>query len=74
MSEEITEKKLRTKNEINIEYTQCAMKLGDYVFKSALLSEDIKRIQDIILRLKEQMSSLNSEPFVTEPTSSSESV
>ncbi len=52
---------LRTRDEINREYSECAMKLGDAAFKIDLLENEIPKIKTKMDKLaKEEAASANS--------------
>lgn len=57
-------KKLRTQQEINQAYTQCAMQLGDLVFKSHTLLKQVDPLNEKIAELKVKMKDLVSEVSV----------
>lgn len=49
------DKQLRSREEINKEYTECAVKLGDFILKSKLMDEEAERLKiKMILLAREE--------------------
>lgn len=62
MSEETnTEPALRTKDQINKEYTHLAAQLGNYIFQLSCHQHSIVKIEETVIQIKNKMKLLNEE-------------
>lgn len=53
---------LRTRLAIDQEYSECAMKLGDTIYKIKAIYDHIKKLRSIVIDLKVKMETLSNEP------------
>jgi hypothetical protein len=56
------EKSLRTRDQINQDYTNCAARLGNAYFQLDLLEDRKSALEDEVGSIKDQMRGLNQEP------------